>query len=310
MCESIEGLRNKFLDWMEAFESKGLKVNLGKTKVMVCGSIAKDGMSKSKVDPCGVYSQRVKANSVLCVQCCMWIHGRCARVKIVTPMFSRNCACRKCEGNIVEVVELEETLCDEVETVEEFSCHGDRVSAGGGCKAAVTAGRRCGWVPLRECGELLYGRMFPMKLKGAIYKSYVMPAVLYGSEAWCLKECEMGILQRTERSTLRTICGVQLKNIRSSTDMMSMLGLEETMDHLAMANRVRWYGHVLRREDGHVFRRSLDFAIEGQRKKWRPKRTWKKQVEEESMNVGFRRKDALCRSMWSVGQNKIAAGLR
>ena len=31
MSETIEGLMSKFLKWKEAFESKGLKVNLGKT---------------------------------------------------------------------------------------------------------------------------------------------------------------------------------------------------------------------------------------------------------------------------------------
>ena len=35
MSETIEGLRNKFLKWKEAFEIKCLKVNLGKFKVMV-----------------------------------------------------------------------------------------------------------------------------------------------------------------------------------------------------------------------------------------------------------------------------------
>ena len=50
-------------------------------KVMVSGSITKDGMSNSKVDPCGVFSLRVEAYSVLCVQCAQWMHGRCARVK-------------------------------------------------------------------------------------------------------------------------------------------------------------------------------------------------------------------------------------
>ena len=49
--------------------------------------ITKDGMSKSKVDPCGVCSLRVNANSVLCLQCGRWIQGRCARVKMVTPKF-------------------------------------------------------------------------------------------------------------------------------------------------------------------------------------------------------------------------------
>ena len=37
MSETIEGLRNKFLKWKEAFESKGFEVTLGKTKVMVSG---------------------------------------------------------------------------------------------------------------------------------------------------------------------------------------------------------------------------------------------------------------------------------
>ena len=46
-----------------------------------------------------------------------------------------------------------------------------------------------------------------------------------------------------------------------------MLGLNETIDLLAMANSVRSYGHVLRREDGHVLRRALDFEVEGQREK-------------------------------------------
>ena len=76
-----------------------------------------------------------------------------------------------------------------------------------------------------------------------------------------------------------------------------------------MACCVCWYGHVLRREDGHVLR-PLDFEVEVQRKKGRLKRTWKKQVEEESVKVALRRQDALCRSMWCVGVDQIAAGLR
>ena len=35
MSETIAGLRDKFLKLKEAFESNGLKVNLGKTKVKV-----------------------------------------------------------------------------------------------------------------------------------------------------------------------------------------------------------------------------------------------------------------------------------
>ena len=84
---------------------------------MVSSVITRDGLSKSKVDTCRVCSLRVKANSVLCVQCGRWIHGRCAGVKWVNPMFSRNFVCRKCEGNIAEAAELKEKLCSKVETL-------------------------------------------------------------------------------------------------------------------------------------------------------------------------------------------------
>ena len=80
---------------------------------------------------------------------------------------------------------------------------------------------------------------------------------------------------------------------------MLVLALDEVMYLLAMANSVHWYGHILRL--------ALVFEVEGQRKKERPKKTWKKQVEEESVKVGLRREDALCCSKWSVGVNRIAA---
>ena len=74
-----------------------------------------------------------------------------------------------------------------------------------------------------------------------------------------------------------------------SKNLILMFGLNETIDQLAMANSVRWYGHVLRRENDHISRRALDLEVECQRKKGRPKRTWKKQVEEKSVKVSLRR---------------------
>ena len=55
-----------------------------------------------------------------------------------------------------------------------------------------------------------------------------------------------------------------------------MLCLNETTDQLSISSSVRLYGHVLRREDGHVLRKALDFEVEGQRKKRRLNRTWKR----------------------------------
>ena len=76
-------------------------------------------------------------------------------------------------------MEQEEKLCDEVETVQEFTYPCNRVCAGGICDAVVTARTRCGWVKLWDCGELMHGRRFPLRLNGAVHRSYVRPAILY-----------------------------------------------------------------------------------------------------------------------------------
>ena len=62
------------------------------------------------------------------------------------------------------------------------------------------------------------------------------------------------------------------------------------MVQIAKANGVRWYGHVLRRDDGHLFRKALEFEVKGKRKRERPKKTWKTQVEKGVRVLAWRRR--------------------
>ena len=62
----------------------------------------------------------------------------------------------------------------------------------------------------------------------------------------------------TERSTVRAMCGEQLKE-KQLRDLI--LGLNETMDQTATINNICWYGHMLRKEDGQVLM-ALDFEVE------------------------------------------------
>jgi len=52
MGESMDKFRENFNQWIRAFESKGMKVNLGKTKLMVSG-IDEETLD-GKDDSCGV----------------------------------------------------------------------------------------------------------------------------------------------------------------------------------------------------------------------------------------------------------------
>ena len=71
----------------------------------------------------------------------------------------------------------------------------------------------------------------------------------------------------------KMMCGAKLMEKKRTGDIMEMLGLKETVVQMAKANEVRWYEHVLRRDDEHVLRKALEFEVNGKRKRGRPRKT-------------------------------------
>ena len=59
------------------------------------------------------------------------------------------------------------------------------------------------------------------------------------------------------RAMVRAMCGAKLMEQKRTEDLMEMLGLKKTVVQMAKANGVRWYGHVLRRDDGLVLKQSI-----------------------------------------------------
>ena len=76
---------------------------------------------------------------------------------------------------ILEAVEQEEKLCNIVETIRKLTYLGDSMSTGGGCVVVVTARTRRECAKLRECSELQYGKRFPSKVKGLVYRGFARP---------------------------------------------------------------------------------------------------------------------------------------
>ena len=172
-----------------------------------------------------------------------------------------------------------------METVTDYSFLGDRINSRGGCEAAVTSRTRIGWLIFRDCQDLLCGRKFPLKIKGIAYKSCVRSAILHRNETSSLGQNEIGILQRTERAMVRSMCGVKLMDKKSTKDVMLMLHMNETIHHLARCNSVRGYGHVLIKDKNIILRRALDLKAKETRRRGRPKKTWLKAVVEQSRKV-------------------------
>ena len=92
MSENLDDLRERFQRWRSALEDNGLKLNAGKTKMMVSGI---EEIVLSKVDPCGICEKMVGSNAMCCPQCTKWIHGRCTKMKKVMCSSARHFICRR-----------------------------------------------------------------------------------------------------------------------------------------------------------------------------------------------------------------------
>ena len=46
-------------------------------------------------------------------------------------------------------------------------------------------------------------------------------------------------------------------------------------------NRLRWYGHVLRKDDDDLVKKCMEYEVEGPRPRGRPTRTWREVVRED-----------------------------
>ena len=71
MAPTMEQLGGRMAQWRASLVDKALKMNAGKSKVMVSSSGGK------MIVNCGICGRGVQTNSVQCTVCIKWIHKRC-----------------------------------------------------------------------------------------------------------------------------------------------------------------------------------------------------------------------------------------
>ena len=64
--------------------------------------------------------------------------------------------------------------------------------------------------------------------------------------------------------------------------------------------RLRWFGHVLRRDSEYIGRRILSFELPGRRPRGRPKTRFRDVVKVDMKVVGVREEDAEDRVRWTT----------
>ena len=123
--------------------------------------------------------------------------------------------------------------------------------------------------------------------------------MMYGAESWAVKKAQEKKLDVAEMMMLRWMSGVtkldRIRNerIRGTTKVGEI-------SKKVQESRLKWYGHVLRREDEYVGKRVMAMAVPGKRMRGRPNRRWLDSIRNDLSERELSREHAQDRAKWRL----------
>ena len=210
IAESLEECVRRLLAWKEAMEKKGLRVNAGKTKIMICG-MGLDLLQSSGEFPCAVCPTGVGSNSIFWNGCKHWVHKKCSGLKRLKKDPDYRCtryqgAARPLDGRPQKEVQVGP---DKLEVIASFCYLEDMLSAAGGCELSTTTHAKIAWKKFKDLLPVLSSCHLSFKTRGHVYSSCVRRAMLHASETWSLTKPNLQHLQRNDgndQTTLQCQC--------------------------------------------------------------------------------------------------------
>jgi hypothetical protein len=137
----------------------------------------------------------------------------------------------------------------------------------------------------------LSSRLISKNLNIKIYKTVILPVVLYGCETWSLTLGEVHRLRVFENRVLRKLFGPE----REEDGSWRKLHNDELHDLYSLPNivraiksgRMRWAGHVTRMGEGRGAYRVLVGRPEGKRPLGRPRQRWEDNIKMDLGEIGI-----------------------
>ena len=183
-----------------------------------------------------------------------------------------------------------------LEQVKVFKYLGSVVQEDGGMKNEISNRIQSGWRNWRKCSGVLCDRKIPVKLKGKVYKTVIRPAMLHAAETWATKETEEKRLEVQEMRMLRWMNGITRRDKVENRYVRGSMKVANIKDRIT-ESRLRWAGHVWRRDQTELSRQMLEMKVSG-RRRGRPKTRWKDGVIRDMRSIGVQKEEAMDRVVW------------
>jgi len=185
-----------------------------------------------------------------------------------------------------------------LEVMDKFCYLGDMLSVDEDADAAVEARIRIGWNEFRQSVPLLTNSDITLIRRGRLYSSCVQSSMLHRSETWPFRKENDMALQQAEMRMVRWMCNVKVKDRVPSKELRERLPGTDDIILILQQNRLRWYGHVLPKEDTDWAKICMEYEVEGSRPRGRPKRTWTEVMQKDCQARNLNREDIMDCGRW------------
>ena len=118
-------------------------------------------------------------------------------------------------------------------------------------------------------------------MKIRIFNACVKSVLLYGCETWLVTKEMQCKIQTFVNRCLRYILRIWWPNIISNKDVWKVTGQEDINVEIRK-RKFRWIGHTLRKVDGEIPKAALLWNCQGNRKRGRPRNSWRRSVIKEA----------------------------
>ncbi|KAJ4433939.1 hypothetical protein ANN_16258 [Periplaneta americana] len=133
-------------------------------------------------------------------------------------------------------------------------------------------------------------------MKVRIYRTVILPVVLYGCETWTLTLREEHRLRVFENKVLRKIFGAKRDEVTGewrklhNTELHTLYSSPDIIRNIK-SRRLRWAGHVARMGESRDAYRVSVGRPEGKRPLGRPRRRWEGNIKMDLREVGYDHRD-------------------
>ena len=132
-----------------------------------------------------------------------------------------------------------------------------------------------------------------------MYSLVVRPAIVYGLETVAVTKKQVEEMEAAEMKILRFAMGMTRKDKIRNEYIRSTVKVERLRMKMR-EDRLRWYGHVMRRDQEYVGRKMMEMELPEKRKRGRPKRRFLDVVKEDMAEVGAKETDVEDREVWRM----------